>query len=55
VEKLGAGIGAEGVEALTEFALDLGQGHVDRTLAPGGDEDGWGNGGRRRGSSTSVE
>ena len=36
MEQLGAGSGAESVEALTEFALDVLQVHVVRTLAPGG-------------------
>jgi hypothetical protein len=40
VEQFGAGSGTEGVEALSQFALDVLQVYVVRTLAPGGDEDG---------------
>ena len=42
MEQLGAGSRPEPVEALPEPALNLLQVHVDRTLAPGGDEDGLG-------------
>jgi hypothetical protein len=39
VEQLSAWSRAEGIEALSEFALDVLEVHVDRTLAPGGAED----------------
>ena len=55
MEQLGAGSGTECVEALTEFALDVLQVHVDRTQAPGDDDDGWGKGASRLRSATSVE
>jgi hypothetical protein len=35
VEQLGAGCRTEGVQALTEFALDVLQVHEGRTLPPG--------------------
>ena len=40
MEQLGAWGGAELLQAFTELSLELLEVHVDRTLAPGGDEDG---------------